>query len=69
MVNREPLSPSVVILSQGEVVEKTGTMMVEDVKFKDRVRHDQFLTEARRAIADLPGDVVVFVEKGQMSLV
>jgi hypothetical protein len=69
LANREPLSPSTVVVVHGEVVERSGTTMIEDVKFKDRVRHDSLIYEARRAVAELPKAVVEFVEKGQMSLV
>ena len=69
LVNKEPLSPSTLVVSHGEIVEQSGSMMIEDVKFKDRIRHDKFLREARRVIAELPKAVMEFVEKGQMSLV
>lgn len=69
LVNEESLSPSQLILLRGEVVESSGSIEFEDVKFKDRIRHDEYLRNAKRAVAELPKAVVEFVKNGQMSLV
>lgn len=65
---KEPLSPSEVVLSGGEVIEERGSIYLGDVKFRDRARKDSFLREAQDAVNALPKKVVDFVCSGQMTL-
>ena len=63
------LSPSEAIVCGGDIIDRFGETMLDDVKFKDRVRKDRLQKDARKAIAGLTKAVLEFVEKGQMSLV
>lgn len=65
---KEPLSPSTVVVCQGNILERSGSSMVDEVKFKDRIRHDRCILAAKKAVAELPKAVVDFVENGQISL-
>jgi hypothetical protein len=42
--------------------------MIDEVKFKDRIRHDKCVIAAKKVVAELPQTVVEFVENGQISL-
>ena len=65
---REPLKPSRYIVSDGKVLEMSGQLDINDVKFSDRVDHDKLMREAKKAVLDLPDKVVQFIQSGQIPL-
>ena len=66
---KEELDPASVVVLNGKVIATSGILKAEEIRFKDRIRRDIFLKEARRAVRDLPSSVVDFVQRGQMSLI
>lgn len=67
--NKAPLSPGTIVLLDGEVVDSFGEITLEGVRFKDRVRRDEVQRLIKRAVKNLPRNVLEFIEQGQMSLV
>lgn len=66
---KEPLSPSRYMVADGKVLETSGQLFINEVKFTDRVDHDKVIQEAKRAAEELPQRVLQFIEKGQIFLV
>lgn len=64
-----PASPCTMCVLDGEVVELSGEMMIENVKFKDVHRAGSVARDAARAVKALPESVMSFVTSGQMSLI
>ena len=64
-----PASPSTLITLDGDVVEMTGQIAIEEVKFKDFIKSSEAIRMAGKAIRSLPENVVNFITNGQMSLI
>ena len=65
---KEVLSPSRYIVADGKVLETSGQLSINDVKFGDRVDREKVLQEARRAVNELPTRALQFINSGQISL-
>jgi hypothetical protein len=65
----KPASPSTMYILDGEVVETSGELAIENVKFKDAIKASSVTKDAARAVKALPDHVMSFVTKGQMSLI
>jgi len=61
--------PAEVVISNGKIVSSKGSILKEDVKFKDLIKRDVCLASIKRAIKGLPTLVTEFITSGQMSLV
>jgi hypothetical protein len=68
LLDRSPLSPAKIIMSDGHVLAREGSMSMLDVKFKDKVRKGHLAGAARRAFHLLPVMTKEFVESGQIPL-
>lgn len=68
-LNEEPHSPSSFVTLNGEVIETSGVFFFDEVKLKDEKTRDRLRREFRDAIRAIPNSTVIFVKKGQMSLV
>lgn len=68
LTGEKAASPCTIVTLDGEVVEKSGQILVQDIKFKDQARSTTVLTAASRSVGALPDAVVSFVVDGQMSL-
>lgn len=67
--NSAPLAPSKIVIADGKVIERHGTMTVEHVKFKDQIIRDRMLRDIKRKIDGLSERVKIFVRTGQMPLI
>lgn len=65
----KPASPCTMFVLDGEVVETSGEMLIESVKFKDTHRATSVARDGARAVKALPQHVMEFVTNGQMSLI
>jgi hypothetical protein len=65
----KPASPCTMHVLDGEVVETSGEMMIENVKFKDVHRATSVARDGARAVKAIPQHVTNFVINGQMSLI
>jgi hypothetical protein len=65
----KPASPCTMFVLDGEVVETSGQLVIEDVKFKDAHRGGSVARDAARVVKALPESVMSFVINGQMSLI
>ena len=64
----KPINPSIAVIAGGEVIERSGELLLDEFKFKDRVTGDKLVRAARDAAAALSQSTVEFVMSGQMSL-
>lgn len=69
LVGAESHEPSTMVTLDGEVLETSGAIAFDEVKFKDDSSRDRLKKEFRRAVDAIPSSTITFVEKGQMSLV
>lgn len=65
----KPASPCTVVTLDGEVVETSGELLIESVKFKDEIRAGTLKRAALDAVKRIPEQHVNFVINGQMSLI
>lgn len=65
----KPASPCTMFVLDGEVVEISGELMIENVKFKDVHRAGSVARDGARAVKAIPDHVMSFVTNGQMSLI
>jgi hypothetical protein len=65
----KPASPSTIVTLDGEVVETSGELLLDNVKFKDAIHGDTIKRNARDAVKRIPERVMEFVVNGQMSLI
>lgn len=65
----KPASPSTIVTLEGEVVETSGEILLDNVKFKDTIRGEDAKRRARDAVKRIPESVMNFVINGQMSLI
>jgi hypothetical protein len=65
----KPASPCTMHVLDGEVVETSGELAIENVKFKDVHRAGSVARDGARAVKAIPEHVMNFVTKGQMSLI
>lgn len=63
------LRPSKLIVADGKILEQDGELLVENVRFSDRIDHDKLLREAKMAIKELPERVREFIKSGQTTLI
>lgn len=62
------LSPCNLVVVNNKVITADGTMMIEETKRKDSIKFNNLLTNIRKAIDNLPIEVLNFVRSGQVSL-
>ncbi len=65
----KPLSPARIIIQDSKVIERSGHMVVEDVKFKDQIIRDRMLRDIKHKINGLSERVKTFVRTGQIPLI
>jgi hypothetical protein len=65
----KPAAPCTVVTLDGEVVEKSGEILLDNIKFVDTITGDNIKRNARDAVKNLPEHVMNFVINGQMSLI
>lgn len=65
----KPASPCTMYVLDGEIVEISGELTIENVKFKDVHRAGSVARDGARAVKALPESVLSFVNSGQMSLI
>ena len=65
----KPAAPSTVFVLDGEIVERSGELLIENVKFKDEIQKGTITRNAAKAVKSLPEYVMNFVVNGQMSLI
>lgn len=68
LTGKEPLSPCKLVTAEGILLSSSGSMMVEEVKSKDKIRLHRLLTECKDAVKDLSAATMKFIESGQMTL-
>ena len=68
LLDKAPISPAKIIMSDGQVLAREGSMTMEDVKYKDRIKKDRLAWAAKRAYNVMPVPVKEFVESGQIPL-
>lgn len=69
MSGEAPAKPCTVVTLDGEIIEMSGELTIEDVKYKDQIRGDTLKRLASRAVKALSDDVINFVTSGQISLI
>jgi hypothetical protein len=69
MLGESPAKPCTMVTLDGEVVELSGELTIENVKFKDQIKGDTARRLASKAVKSLPDSVTNFVTNGQMSLI
>ena len=65
----KPASPCTMYVLDGEIVETSGELTIDNVKFKDGHRASSVARDGARAVKALPEHVMSFVTNGQMSLI
>jgi hypothetical protein len=65
----KPASPCTMFVLDGEVVETSGELLIENVKFKDVHRAGSVARDGARSVKAIPQHVMNFVINGQMSLI
>lgn len=65
----KPAAPCTMFVLDGEVVETSGELAIENVKFKDVHRSGSVARDGARAVKAIPEHVIGFVTNGQMSLI
>jgi hypothetical protein len=65
----KPASPCTIYVLDGEIVEVSGELAIENVKFKDVHRSGSVARDGARAVKALPDNVLSFVNNGQMSFI
>jgi hypothetical protein len=65
----KPAAPCTIFVLDGEVVETSGELTIENVKFKDIHRAGSVARDGARAVKAIPEHVMSFVTNGQMSLI
>lgn len=65
----KPASPCTMFVLDGEVVETSGELAIENVKFKDVHRAGSVARDGARTVKAIPEHVMSFVANGQMSLI
>jgi hypothetical protein len=65
----KPASPCTMFVLDGEVVETSGELLIENVKFKDAHRAGSVARDGARAVKAIPQHAMSFVNNGQMSLI
>lgn len=65
----KPASPCTMFVLDGDVVETSGELTIENVKFKDMHRAGSVARDGARAVKAIPEHVMSFVTSGQMSLI
>ena len=65
----EEVSPTKVIVVNDQIVDSSGSMIIEQVRFRNIVRHETLIRSLKRLIKELPSEVRDFVLGNQMSLI
>lgn len=65
----KPLSPSKITMADGRIIERSGELNLDSVKFKDMIIRDQMLKQIKHALGQIPDRVKQFVKTGQMALI
>lgn len=69
MSGEAPAKPCTMVTLDGEIVELSGELAIENVKFKEPIKGDTARRLAAKAAEELPDSVKNFVTNGQMSLI
>jgi hypothetical protein len=65
----KPAAPSTIVTLDGEVVETTGELLLDNVKFVDAIHGETIKRNARDSVKRIPERVMEFVVNGQMTLI
>jgi hypothetical protein len=65
----KPAAPCSVTTLDGDVLDTSGEILIDGVKFKDPAKGRETCRLASRVTADIPDSVMNFVINGQMSLI
>jgi hypothetical protein len=69
MSGEAPAKPCTMVTLDGEIIEVSGELAIENVKFKEQIKGDTARRLAAKAVKALPDSVTNFVTNGQMSLI
>jgi len=65
----KPASPCTVVTLDGDVVETSGELALENVDYENEIRAGTLKRDAQDAVEEIPEHVMKFVINGQMSLI
>jgi len=66
---RQAATPCTITTLDGTVIETSGQLTIDDVKFKDSIKNNIAKQFALRVVETLPQNVLRFVTSGQISLI
>jgi SOS-response transcriptional repressor LexA len=63
------VTPSTVVVVNDQIIDTSGSMKIEQVRFRNIVRHEILIKSLKRLIRELPSEVRDFVVGNQMPLI
>jgi hypothetical protein len=69
LTGESPAAPCLIITIDDEVIETSGEIMIDQVKFKDDIKRSSALHSSLSSVKMIPEYVMSFVTSGQMSFV
>lgn len=69
LFGKAPLTPCKLAIADGIVLERSGSMMIEDVKSKDKIAFWRMVNQIREIYRALPDATKEFIKTGQASLI
>lgn len=64
----ETVSPSTVVIVNDQIIDSSGSMKIEQVRFRNIVRHEMLIKSVKRLMRELPSEVRDFAAGKQMPL-
>ena len=69
LLTGEPVSPATVVIVNDLIIDEMDEMTIEQVKFRNVVRHEILIKSVKRLVKELPKEVRDFAAGNQMPLI